>query len=226
MKRNGSYQHTRKQKPVLITYKNKTFDVSKSELWQNGVHMGRHRAGEDLTDALAEAPHGEEVLERFDEDWVSEAEHQDLHRNNKEDLRDLYRKYHPHPVFAHLPIGSFLLGGFLQLLFLISKDNSFEYAAFYSLVFATITNVPVVASGVFSWWINYQLTLTPIFRRKLIYSLILCLISCAIVIMRLHVAEISSAGNMLGFIYNALIFASVPIVFIIGFIGGKITWAG
>jgi hypothetical protein len=44
--------------------------------------------------------------------------------------------------------------------------------------------------------------------------------------MRLHVADISSAANMLGFIYNALIFVSVPLVLVIGFIGGKITWAG
>jgi hypothetical protein len=33
-----------------------------SRLWQQGVHMGRHNAGSDLTDALALAPHGQDKV--------------------------------------------------------------------------------------------------------------------------------------------------------------------
>lgn len=49
----------------LIAYKGEVFDVTKSGLWKDGKHMGRHHAGIDLTDALKSAPHNEEVLRRF-----------------------------------------------------------------------------------------------------------------------------------------------------------------
>jgi predicted heme/steroid binding protein/uncharacterized membrane protein len=42
-----------------IAYKGIIYDVSNSLKWKNGVHMGRHLAGGDLTDQLGQAPHGE-----------------------------------------------------------------------------------------------------------------------------------------------------------------------
>lgn len=51
--------------PAYIAYKGKIYDVSDSFLWKGGKHQVLHQAGEDLTDAIADAPHGEEMLERF-----------------------------------------------------------------------------------------------------------------------------------------------------------------
>ena len=41
------------------------YDVSASPRWQNGLHPPDHRAGQDLTAELAEAPHVRAVVERF-----------------------------------------------------------------------------------------------------------------------------------------------------------------
>lgn len=49
-------------RPAYIAYKGEIFDVSESKLWKDGQHMGRHHAGTDLTEALAQAPHGEEKI--------------------------------------------------------------------------------------------------------------------------------------------------------------------
>ena len=49
---------------VLIAYNNKIYDVSASELYKFGLHFN-HEAGNDLTEFLEDAPHGEEVLKRF-----------------------------------------------------------------------------------------------------------------------------------------------------------------
>ena len=49
---------------VLIACKNKIYDVSESQLFKFGLHFN-HEAGNDLTDFLIEAPHGEEVLKKF-----------------------------------------------------------------------------------------------------------------------------------------------------------------
>ena len=51
--------------PAYIAYKGKVYDVSASFLWQNGRHQVVHNAGEDLTDALEQAPHGADMLERL-----------------------------------------------------------------------------------------------------------------------------------------------------------------
>jgi len=52
-------------KPAYVAYKGKVYDVSASFLWKDGRHQVLHRAGIDLTDALKEAPHGGDVLEKF-----------------------------------------------------------------------------------------------------------------------------------------------------------------
>jgi predicted heme/steroid binding protein len=51
--------------PAFVAFNGKVYDVSGSFLWQNGNHQVLHQAGADLTDSLAEAPHGADVLERF-----------------------------------------------------------------------------------------------------------------------------------------------------------------
>ena len=52
-------------KPAYVAYKGKVYDVSASFLWKDGRHQVLHKAGIDLTDALEEAPHGVDVLEKF-----------------------------------------------------------------------------------------------------------------------------------------------------------------
>ena len=50
---------------AYIAYGGKVYDVSQSFLWRMGVHQVRHRAGSDLTEALEEAPHGPDLLDKF-----------------------------------------------------------------------------------------------------------------------------------------------------------------
>lgn len=51
--------------PAYVAYKGKVYDVSKSFLWKDGTHQVFHSAGVDLTDALEQAPHGRDALEKF-----------------------------------------------------------------------------------------------------------------------------------------------------------------
>jgi predicted heme/steroid binding protein len=48
-----------------VAHEGKVYDVTDSPLWAGGDHEGVHGAGGDLTEALGDAPHGEEVLEGF-----------------------------------------------------------------------------------------------------------------------------------------------------------------
>ena len=49
----------KERRPAYIAYKGEIYDMTKSPLWKQGDHVRRHSAGIDLTDALGQAPHGE-----------------------------------------------------------------------------------------------------------------------------------------------------------------------
>ncbi len=47
---------------AYFAYSGNIYDATNSPMWKNGTHMGRHQAGCDLTDALGQAPHGEDKV--------------------------------------------------------------------------------------------------------------------------------------------------------------------
>jgi predicted heme/steroid binding protein/uncharacterized membrane protein len=49
-------------RPAYIAYKGIIYDIAGSKLWKNGAHMMKHAAGTDLTEALKNAPHGEDKV--------------------------------------------------------------------------------------------------------------------------------------------------------------------
>lgn len=51
--------------PAYIAYRGIVYDVTGSFLWQQGAHQALHQAGMNLTGSLADAPHGDEFLEKF-----------------------------------------------------------------------------------------------------------------------------------------------------------------
>lgn len=50
---------------IYVAFRGQVYDVTRSRLWRNGKHY-EHWAGQDLTAELADAPHNEQVFERFD----------------------------------------------------------------------------------------------------------------------------------------------------------------
>ena len=50
---------------IWIAYQGIIYDVTNSRLWRNGKHY-EHWAGQDLTDELADSPHGVGVFDRFE----------------------------------------------------------------------------------------------------------------------------------------------------------------
>jgi predicted heme/steroid binding protein len=52
-------------RPAFIACQGKVYDVTRSFQWKKGEHQVLHRAGNDLTVALKDAPHGVEFLLKF-----------------------------------------------------------------------------------------------------------------------------------------------------------------
>jgi predicted heme/steroid binding protein/uncharacterized membrane protein len=49
-------------RPAYIAYRSIIYDMSNSRLWKNGSHVVKHAAGNDLTEMLKNAPHGEDKV--------------------------------------------------------------------------------------------------------------------------------------------------------------------
>lgn len=52
----------REGRPAYISYNGTVYDVTASKLWKGGSHLKKHNAGNDLTELLKTAPHGEEKV--------------------------------------------------------------------------------------------------------------------------------------------------------------------
>lgn len=55
----------REGRKAYIACEGLVYDVTGSFLWKDGRHQASHRAGQDLSDALVNAPHGIEFVKRF-----------------------------------------------------------------------------------------------------------------------------------------------------------------
>jgi predicted heme/steroid binding protein len=50
---------------AYVAYEGKVYDLTDSPMWEFGNHEYEHAAGEDHTDAMAAAPHGDDVMDGF-----------------------------------------------------------------------------------------------------------------------------------------------------------------
>lgn len=50
---------------TYVAYQGQVYDVSDSDLWENGTHRDIHSAGKNLTEEMDDAPHGPEELKDY-----------------------------------------------------------------------------------------------------------------------------------------------------------------
>ena len=207
---------------AYVAYKGNVYDVSHSPSWNNGMHQGMHEAGLDLTQAMENAPHAEEVFAGFD--VVGTLDEDDEEDEHKIDWVKWYRKYHPHPMFVHFPIALHLFAVGLNILFLFDQESSYATAVFYSLFASTIIGVFAMLSGILSWWINYQLAFTHIFIIKLSLSVITLLLGIIAIDIYLDNPEVVYLHTLPSLFYHGTVFLTGITVIILAYNGGKLTW--
>jgi len=201
----------------------KVYDVTGSRLWKHGQHMRRHLAGEDLTSDLADAPHGMEVFEGFDVMGDFSAAEMTPEELRRQKMVDLYKKFHPHPMFIHFPVALLNFAFLMQAAFLITGKPSYESAGLYALIIGGVSVIPAMLSGFLSWWINYECIRNPRFMVKIILSFMLVVTSFLAIYLRLANPDMVAGGGMLKF-YSLLLLVNIPMLSVIGYNGGKLTW--
>jgi predicted heme/steroid binding protein/uncharacterized membrane protein len=210
-------------RPVLIAFQGKVFDVTKSPLWTKGLHMNRHLSGKDLAGEISAAPHGTEVLERYPQVGVLKKGAPEELKHLPLMLRNLLQTFpsarrHPHPMVVHFPIALFMASSLFILLYLIFKNPSFEITSFYLLILGAVASPFAMATGLLTWWINYRLKLTYLVKRKIQLSVLLLIFEIILILWRGFQYQISHP------IYFILIVLLAPIVSLLGYYGGQMTF--
>ena len=59
-----SLRNGQEMEEIWVAFRGKIYDVSRSHLWRAGQHY-EHWAGQDLTDEFPDAPHNENVFDKF-----------------------------------------------------------------------------------------------------------------------------------------------------------------
>jgi predicted heme/steroid binding protein/uncharacterized membrane protein len=223
-------------RPVYIVFQGKVYDVSGSALWEGGSHMGAHNAAADLTGEFEDAPHGEEVFERYpqvgvvrEEETVPETPEVQLSAARAFWLRQVHRvpllRRHPHPMVVHFPIVFMIATTVFTLLYLCTGIRSFEVTGFHCLAGGVLFTPVAMVTGWFTWWLNYESRLLPPVVIKLILSPILLLVGAGAWVWRFLNPEILvDLRDWPSLVYLALICSLSPLVGLIGAYGAVLTF--
>jgi len=223
---------------AYVAFRGKVYDVTESSFWKEGQHEEMHSAGEDLTEMLADAPHGDEVFEQMpvvamlqEESGPERSAVKEKHRSKQSDtvaskaaLQHWYKIYHPHPMTIHFPIALHLFAAGIDLLFFYSPSDAYAKAVFYALLVSTIMGFVAMIPGIFSWWVNYSFSMRRPFVVKLVVSLLTLLLGIIGIILYLEDPGIVYEASLEGITYHAIILFTGINVVALAYYGGQIVW--
>ncbi len=214
-------------RPVYVAYKGKVYDVSNSKLWKEGLHMKRHHAGQDLTADIQGAPHETDVLDRYPQVGILKKEVAELEIPRP--LAWLLEKVpmlrrHPHPMTVHFPIVFAFSTTIFNILYLVTGIKSLEMTALHCLGAGILFTPVAIATGLYTWWINYMSKPLQAVKIKLPLSMILLVTQIIAFAWRLNVPDVIDSIQGVNIIYFLLVLLFFPIVVVIGWFGAFLTF--
>lgn len=155
-------------RPAYLAYKGKVYDATNNRLWKNGKHGAAHFAGTDLTEALVNAPHGEEVLARLPIlGFLAKKE------TLRQQLLRRIDSLHPHATLVHLSIAYAIAAPFTFIGWLVNGRAVFDEITLYLLVLGLITVPLSFLTGIISWTVSYETNATRAFNLKFALGILL-----------------------------------------------------
>lgn len=137
--------------------------------------------------------------------------------------RHPHLKQLPHPALAHFPITFLLSASFFSVLFLLTGIGSLETAAFHCLGGGVLTTPAAMATGVVSQRLNHPRP-PPTFALEKRLSYLLGAVAAGAFIWRLCDPRVLQDLGGINLLYLLLVLAVTPLVTIIGYFGGMVTF--
>jgi predicted heme/steroid binding protein/uncharacterized membrane protein len=215
-------------RPAYVAHKGKVYDVTGSKMWKGGVHMNRHHAGKELTTDIQAAPHDPSVLARYPlvgilkEKGTSETELPGVISWLLD--RAPFLRRHPHPMTIHFPIVFTFATFIFNLLYLVMGRKTFETTALNCLGAAIFFTPVAIATGFYTWWLNYQAKLIRPVMIKQRLSFLLLFVEIIVFVWRVENPAILDFLGWQSILYSLLILFMFTIVFVIGWFGANLTF--
>ncbi len=137
--------------------------------------------------------------------------------------RHPHLKRQPHPTLAHFPITFMLSASFFSVLFLLTRIESLETAAFHCLGGGVLTTPAAIATGVVSQRLNHPLS-HPTFALEKRLSYLLAAVAAGAFVWRLCDPRVLRDLQGINLLYLLLVLAVTPLVTLIGYFGGMVTF--
>jgi len=218
--------------PIYVAYGDRVIDVTGSKMWKNGSHMKRHEAGVDLSGEIANAPHEEDVLDRFPQVGIfqsaggaEEEEESHLPAFLADFLeRHPYFERHPHPMTVHFPISLMILAPLAVALYLLTGVRAFEVTSVTLLGAGVLFSLAAIPTGFLTWWVNYMSRPVKAVLWKIVLSLVMFVIASITFVWRLVNPDVLSNLSGAGIVYLLLVLSLAPLVSVIGYLGATLTF--
>jgi predicted heme/steroid binding protein/uncharacterized membrane protein len=213
---------------TYIAHGDRVIDVSKSQLWEGGLHMNRHHAGNDLTADIEAAPHGLEVLERYPQVGILKVEEAPKIKIPKALqwllARFPFLKRHPHPMTVHFPIVFMFAVPLFNVMYLITGVKSFEITALHCLGAGILFTPVSVITGLSTWWLNYFAKPMREVTIKMCCSGLMVATQIAVFVWRILDPDVLEAFGFGSVVYLFLVMSLFMLVSITGWFGASLTF--
>lgn len=206
-------------RPAYFAYKGQVYEATASPRWKDGLHIGKHRAGTDLTEAMASATHGEEVMTRLPVAGALAAKETAGHW--------LLRKidsFKPHTSLVHLTLAYTILAPFSFAAWMLFGVTAFEQITLFLLILGAATLPLSFLSGILGWTVSYETNVSSIFNYKFALSVFLSLSLLSLFLWRLASPEIAS-NSPDSYLYLALLFVQMIFAVFLDYFGKKIVYS-
>ena len=124
-----------------------------------------------------------------------------------------------HPIFIHFPIGLFIFSLFFDLLGKFKKIPGLITAGYYNLLWAALTSIVSVVTGVIAWQWEFGGDWNSVYLRlHLIFGITTCVLLFILLAVRKKMQK--EIGDPVTPGYLALAFVTVAVIGLTGHIGG------
>ena len=131
---------------------------------------------------------------------------------------------HPHPMTVHFPIVFSFCATLFNILYLITGIKSMEITALHTLAAGILFTVVAIATGLYTWWLNYMAKPMMAAKVKISLSLTLLVVQIIAFIWRMKMPMVMDSLQGANIIYLLLVLSLFPIVVVVGWFGAHLTF--